>query len=410
MPIRHIFQVLDGCATPGLGGYYADDLNAIRAGAVRDGLIYKGAAETDGHRHIRNPAQALVIRLRSENGTTGWGDAVTVQYAGFAGREPPIDPPALMPELDLAFASLRGAGDVTFLDACRVVEDLRGDGRPLHSGVRYGLSQALLSLAAQTSGSSPAQILMQTLGERTLRPVPVYAQSGEEREINVDKMILKDVDVLPHGLINSPAVFGVGGAEFVAYAGWVRDRIAELGSKDYHPVLHFDVYGLLGAETDGDCDAMARICERLVDACDPYAVQIESPGYGADRESTARLLSELRATLARNSIPVRIVADDWCNTIDDIRHFLDVGAADMVQLKMPDLGSLSNAVEAIQVCRDAGADVFVGGSCTETDLSARASAQLAVAAGADQVLAKPGMGVDEALTITRNEMLRACMP
>ena len=62
------------------------------------------------------------------------------------------------------------------------------------------------------------------------------------------------------------------------------------------------------------------------------------------------------------------------------------------------------------MCRDAGADVFVGGSCTETDLSARASAQLAVAAGADQVLAKPGMGVDEALTITRNEMLRACMP
>ena len=53
--------------------------------------------------------------------------------------------------------------------------------------------------------------------------------------------------------------------------------------------------------------------------------------------------------------------------------------------------------------------VFVGGSCTETDLSARASVQLAVAAGADQVLAKPGMGVDEAVAITRNEMQRVCM-
>ena len=351
-----------------------------------------------------------MIRLRSDDGTTGWGDAVTVQYAGFAGREPPIDPPALMPQLDLAFERLRGVGDVTFLDACGVVEELRIEGRPLHSGVRYGLSQALLSLAAQTAASPPAQILMQTLGERTLQPVPVYAQSGEEREVNVDKMILKDVEVLPHGLINGPEVFGADGTGFVTYARWVRDRIVEFGSSDYRPVLHFDVYGLLGAETDGDSEAMARICERLVDACDPYAVQVESPGYGTDRESTARLLSELRTTLARNSIPVRIVADDWCNTIDDIRQFLDGGAADMVQIKLPDLGSLSNAVEAVQVCRGAGAGVFIGGSCTETDVSARASAQLAVAAGADQVLAKPGMGVDEALTITRNEMLRACMP
>jgi methylaspartate ammonia-lyase len=138
-------------------------------------------------------------------------------------------------------------------------------------------------------------------------------------------------------------------------------------------------------------------------------VQLESPIYGLDADSTVRVLRDLHATLARNDIPVSIVADDWCNTIGDITRFLDAGAADLIQIKMPDLGSLTNTVDAVRACRAAGAGVFIGGSCSETDVSARASVQLAVAAGAEQVLAKPGMGVDEALTVTFNEMQRACM-
>jgi methylaspartate ammonia-lyase len=403
------FDVVEGSAAAGLGGYYADDLLAVQAGAEPDGLVYRGTPLTPGHRHIRNPAQAVLIRLQSSDGQTGWGDAVTVQYSGFAGREPPIDPAALAPQLRAAFDALRGSGGMSFAAACALVEELRADGRPLHSGVRYGLSQALLSLAAASSRRPPARILLDLLGERKLSPAPIYAQSGEERHRNVDKMILKHVDVLPHGLINSPQTFGAGGEALLAYARWVRERVAELGGAAYEPRLHFDVYGLLGAETGGDVSMMARICERLVEVCQPHGVQLEAPIYGTDAVATVRALHDFRATLARQDIPVAIVADEWCNTIADITRFLDSGAADLIQIKMPDLGSITNAVRAVRACRAAGVSVFIGGSCSETDLSARASAQLAVAAGAEQVLAKPGMGVDEAVAITRNEMQRACM-
>jgi methylaspartate ammonia-lyase len=403
------FDILEGTAAAGLGGYYADDLLAVQAGAESDGLVYRGAALAPGHRHIRNPAKAVLIRLQSSDGHTGWGDAVTVQYSGFAGRELPIDPAALDPQLRLAFAALRGSGAMSFAEACALVEELRIDGHPLHSGVRYGLSQALLSLVAAASRRPPAQILIDLLGERRLAPVPIYAQSGEERRRNVDKMILKHVDVLPHGLINSPQAFGTGGEALLEYARWVRGRVGEIGDAGYEPRLHFDVYGLLGAQTGGDVAVMARICERLVDACQPYGVQIEAPIYGPDAGGTVRLLHSLRDELARQGIPLAIVADDWCNTIADINRFLDSGAADLIQIKMPDLGSITNAIRAVHACRAAGVSVFIGGSCSETDLSARASAQLAVAAGAEQVLAKPGMGVDEAVAITRNEMQRACM-
>ncbi|MNP84581.1 Methylaspartate ammonia-lyase [compost metagenome] len=48
----------------------------------------------------------------------------------------------------------------------------------------------------------------------------------------------------------------------------------------------------------------------------------------------------------------------------------------------------------------------MGGSCAETDLSARVSVHVAVAVQADMQLAKPGMGVDEAITIVSNEQSR----
>ena len=394
---------------PGLGGYYANDLAAIRAGAPVDGLVYRGAAMTAGHAHIRNPAQAMVIRLRTDTGVVGWGDAVTVQYAGFAGREPPIDPPALAPELDMALDELRAAGAVTFAEACAVVEARQRDGGRWIRAFATASARRSRDRGPHLRPLAGAGVDADAGGARARARSDLRAERrGSPHERRQDdsqgcRCAAPRVDQLTEGV-------GADGDAFITYARWVRDRVLELGGDGYAPLLHFDVYGQLGAATGGDIQAMAGICERVVDACAPFAVQLESPLYGSDGDSTARGLADLRRGLAHASIPVGIVADDWCNTLADIRRFLDIGAADMVQLKMPDLGSITNAVEAILVSRAAGARVFVGGSCTETDLSARVSVQLAVAAGADQVLAKPGMGVDEALTITRNEMARVCMP
>jgi methylaspartate ammonia-lyase len=54
-----------------------------------------------------------------------------------------------------------------------------------------------------------------------------------------------------------------------------------------------------------------------------------------------------------------------------------------------------------------GVAAFLGGSYAETDLSARISVHVALATGADLLMAKPGMGVDEAISLTQNEMARA---
>jgi methylaspartate ammonia-lyase len=78
----------------------------------------------------------------------------------------------------------------------------------------------------------------------------------------------------------------------------------------------------------------------------------------------------------------------------------------MIQIKMPDLGSVHNSVEAVLACRNGGVGAFLGGSCAETDLSARVAVHVALATQPDIIMAKPGMGVDEGISLVQNEMAR----
>ena len=394
-------------AVPGEAAFYADDLMAIRAGAKHDGFTYLGDPITPGHSAVRSPSRAMLLRIETTAGAVGWGDAVSVQYAGVGGRDAPVDPAVLGVEVDFAALALQRAGEFDFATGCRLIEELRFDGRPLHTAVRYGISQALLNATAAEAGSSPLRILAQITGLTEPELLSVYAQSGDERELNADRMILRAVDVLPHGLFNSLDSFGHDGQRFLDYVAWLRRRVDELGPADYRPSLHLDVYGMLGQVVSLDVDRMASFLAAAETAAGGLDLAVESPCYGADVSETVELLAHLRSTLRERGVSVALVADEFCNSDDDVAQFVAAEAVDLIQIKMPDLGCLTEAIAAAQVCRDAGLGVFVGGSCAETEVSAIASAQVALAVEADQVLAKPGMGVDEGVTIVRNAMRRA---
>ena len=121
---------------------------------------------------------------------------------------------------------------------------------------------------------------------------------------------------------------------------------------------------------------------------------------GRERQMTA--LRELTALVDARGIPVEIVADEWCNTLEDIRYFADNRAGHMIQIKTPDLGSVHNIIEAVLYCKEKGVGAYQGGTCNETDRSAQVCVHLAMAAKPDQILAKPGMGVDEGYMIVYN--------
>jgi len=402
-------EITDVVCAQGLAGFFADDQAAIRAGVPHDGFDYAGAPRTPGFKRVRQPGRSLSVMLVLDGAQVAVGDCASVQYAGVGGREPAFDPRVAQRLVEEQLAPElvgRSVGSFRDLDAAVL-------GRPgLPPAVRYGVSQALLDAAARAAGTTMAEVVRDEWSTGSaLRPVPVFAQSGDDRYTNVDKMILKRVDVLPHGLINNVQdKFGSDGTRFADYVGWVRDRVLHLRSDDtYRPVLHFDTYGTVGLAFDADTDRMACYLAGLVERAAPFQLRIEHPVDAGNRSRQVGAMAALRAALAERGAPVQLVVDEWCNTLEDIEVFVAAGAADMVHVKAPDLGSIADTITALLQVRTAGLLSYCGGTCNETDRSAQVCAQVAMACEADQVLAKPGMGVDEGLMVVANEMLRTAV-
>ena len=401
-------MITDILTAPSLGAFYYDDQLAIRGGAQQDGFDYVGEPVTPGFARIRMPAQALGVGLVLDDGCIAWGDMMTVQYSAAGGREPVFSRDHAQELLDGFLKSRLLALGLSDLrkDLANLFAPLT-DGSSVPSSVQYGLSQAVLGVYAHRNRVTIAEVLVDAYSLPLIaEPVPIYAQSGDDRKVNVQKMVMKRVDVLPHGLINSPAKFGHGGGTFADYAKWVAAQVNNVADPAYHPTLHFDLYGNAGLEFHGDPLKIAEYIARIAESVAPYQLHIESPAdYGSTDNQIDGFL-QIKHHLNAMGSNAKIVADEWCETLADVERFCKSGAADVIQIKMPDVGSVTHSFEAVLFCKAHGVGAFLGGSCVETDLSARVAVHAAVASRADMQLAKPGMGVDEGVTIVGNEQAR----
>jgi methylaspartate ammonia-lyase len=398
-------KIIDVIAVPVRTGFFTDDQAAIRIGVTSDGFVYTGTPVTPGFTAIRQAGEAVSVMFLLDDGFVAVGDCAAVQYSGVGGR-------------DSLFRAEDGVRVISEIVAPAVVgRELTAfremapslDALPVHTAVRYGITQSLLDAVAHHRGLTMAEVVRDEYQTGvTLGPLPTFVQCGDERYVNVDKMILKEAGALPHGLINNvEKLVGPGGELFAEYVRWVRDRVLSLRAReDYDPVLHFDTYGTIGLAFDMDTGAMADFLSRLGDLAAPFQLRVEQPMDAGGRDAQVEAMAKLRAELRHRDTPVTIVADEWCNTMDDIRVFTDAGAADVIHVKTPDLGGINNTIDALRYVREKGLAAYCGGTCNETDVSARACTHVAMACGADQVLAKPGMGVDEGLMIVGNEMAR----
>lgn len=397
-------------AVPARAGFFADDQAAILGGAVRDGFTYLGEPVTPGFRAVRQAGEAVSVMLLLDDGQVAYGDCAAVQYSGVGGRDAVFDATrAATLILDHVAPLLRGHELTGFRSIAALIDTLQVDERPLHTAIRYGVTQALLDAVARSRGLTMAEVVRdeyQTGAE--IVPVPMFVQSGDDRYDNVDKMILKRADVLPHGLINNvDAKLGRDGQLLVTYLTWVRDRVLALrDSDDYTPVLHIDVYSTIGVAFDGDVARVADYLATLGEVAAPFRLRVEHAIDAGSRDGQIAVSAALRAALRALGSDVQIVVDEWCNTLDDIRLFVAAGAADVIHVKTPDLGGVNNTIEALLLVARGGLLAYCGGTCNETDRSAQVSANIAMACAASQVLAKPGMGVDEGMMIVGNEMAR----
>lgn len=405
-------KIVDVVCSAGRTGFYFDDQRAIKQGAGHDGVFYVGEPVTEGFRSIRQAGESISVMIVLEDGQVAFGDCAAVQYSGAGGRDPLFLAKDFIPMIDKYIKpELVGKEANDFRGLCAMMEAIQIDGKRLHTAIRYGMSQAILDAVAKATGRMMCEVVADEYGCTVSEtPIPIFTQSGDDRYNNADKMIIKGAQVLPHALINHVETkLGPKGEKLAEYIGWLRDRILEhRTSPDYMPVMHMDVYGTIGAVFgNNNYKAMADYIEELGKIAKPFKLRIEGP-MDCDRDVETQMiaLAGLTKELDDRGCDVELVADEWCNTLEDIKLFADHKAGHMVQIKTPDLGGINNTIEAVLYCKEKGIGAYQGGTCNETDRSAQVCVHCAMATQPVQILAKPGMGVDEGFMIVYNEMNR----
>ena len=405
-------KIIDVVCSAGRTGFYFDDQRAIKQGADHDGVFYVGNPVTEGFTAVRQAGESISVMLVLEDGQVAFGDCAAVQYSGAGGRDPLFLAEDFTPVIDKYIKpQLVGKEANDFRGLCAMMEAIQVEGKRLHTAIRYGVSQAILDAVAKATNRLMCEVVADEYGCTVSEtPIDIFTQSGDDRYDNADKMIIKGAQVLPHALINNVETkLGKKGEKLAEYVAWLRDRIlANRTNENYLPIFHIDVYGTIGAAFGNtNYKEMADYIEELGKIAKPFHLRIEGPmDCDVDVPTQMKALAGLTAELDARGCDVELVADEWCNTLEDIKLFADNKAGHMVQIKTPDLGGINNTIEAVLYCKEKGIGAYQGGTCNETDRSAQVCVHCAMATQPAQILAKPGMGVDEGFMIVYNEMNR----
>lgn len=405
-------KIIKVICAPGKTGFFFDDQKAIKEGAKHDGAYYLGGPRTPGFTAVRQAGESISVMLLLENGAIAHGDCAAVQYSGAGGRDPLFLAENFIPVIQKYIApQLEGKEITTFREMAAIIDNGINPStkRLFHTAIRYGVTQALLDAVAKSQSKMMSQVIAEEYGtEISDSTIDIFSQSGDDRFINADKMIIKGANVLPHALFNNvEEKVGTNGEKIKEYIQWLKNRIIKLKPYDnYNPVIHIDVYGTLGIVFDNDFEAIANYIGELSEIAQPFHLRVEGPVDMGNKEDQITGMAAIRKLIDDKGISAEIVADEWCNTLADIKEFSASKAAHMIQIKTPDLGGINNTIEAVLHCKNNSVNSYLGGTCNETNRSAEVCTHVAMATSPTQILAKPGMGVDEGYMIVYNEMQR----
>ena len=273
-----------------------------------------------------------------DDGHVAHGDCVSVQYSGAGGREPRLeaDPLAALLRREV-LPRLRGLPVGGYERAAQL---RRGSAprRPM------GCRRRLLDACAHRARLTMAELIQAEWGlEDPLRRLPVFAQTGEDRRAGVDKMILKRVDSLPHGLINEPR-----SSARTARRSWPTSAGCATGSPR------------------SAARAMTRSCTSTSTACWPSG-RGDRPGHGARRRTAAaacraparrRLAGRRRSPRSRScgrGSRARLARPGGGRRVGQHRRrhpcVQPRRRRRLVQVKTPDLGAVHHTVDAVLDCR-----------------------------------------------------------
>src|SRR6185295_7627463 len=273
-------KVKDVVCAAGRSGYMHRDLLAIKSGKAKpNGSLYEGAPMSPGFTRIIEPATIISVMLVLEDGQVAFGDCADVILAGVAGRDPAFNAQGHIDYVrkDVADA-LRGRDVSGFKANAAEMDEFKHSGKRLHTAIRYGVSQALLHATALSHKLTMAEIIATEYGSTISKePIPILASCHKDDPGQLDRVILKRVELLPHASFQIVSEHvGLQGEKPAAFVKRVATRCKEIGDADYNPRIHVDLYGTLGELFEMNVERIAEYLGRLREESGSDKLLVES--------------------------------------------------------------------------------------------------------------------------------------
>ena len=186
-------KIVDIVCSAGRTGFYFDDQAAIKAGAGHDGMAYIGKPLTEGFTSIRQTGESISVMIILEDGQVAYGDCAAVQYSGAGGRDPLFLAADFIPVIEKDIApKLIGRDVSSFKALAEEFDKMTINGKRLHTAIRYGITQAILDAASKVNKCTMAEVINKEYAPGVeISRRPIFTQSGDDRKLNADKMIIK---------------------------------------------------------------------------------------------------------------------------------------------------------------------------------------------------------------------------
>ena len=346
--LRCLMVITDVLAVPVRAGFFADDQAAIRAGAVHDGFTYAGVPLTPGFRAIRQPGEAVSVLLLLDDGQVAHGDCAAVQYSGVGGRDAALPRGAsLRSMIERHVAPLLRGTRGRRASATRHARSTRScvDGEPLHTAIRYGVTQALLDAVARAHGVTMAEVVRDEYA-------PARDRTGADVRAVRRRAVLQRRQDGAQGGGRPPARPDQRGrdqarprwraAAGVRLLGARPDPRAPRATRRTRRGCTSTCTGRSARRSAAMSTRWRTISRVSAKHASPFAVSVEHAVDAGSRDAQVRAFAALRASPRERGCDVRIAVDEWCNTLEDIELFVAAGAADVIHVKTPDLGGINN--------------------------------------------------------------------
>jgi methylaspartate ammonia-lyase len=369
----------------------------------RDSIVERAGAKI----LERVPGTCVRIYLE-EDGVLYAGDAATVQFSGRCGREPFVHHDLIALERRLAELLQRHlfASSDPRVNSKSLEDTLKRELPQAHTSLMYGISQIQLQRHALQDGA-PIPRYVQKLYRIDLdssMPEPkVLAQTDSVDISIVHDMLSRGADILPHGNFCTPEIAGIGLSNVYAYLRAVKKAFGDHRAGP-DTIVHLDLYGVVGEICGGSVDRVLEVLNEFAKIVHPYALQVESPIICSSQAEQYSTMARLKRLIDQHEPRITLIIDEWCNDLEDIRRAVEVGAAHIAQIKVPDLGSIFNSIEAVLYCKKAGVRSYLGGTSNETVKSSTVSYAATIPFGPDQLLAKPSMSAAAAISLCKNSI------